>query len=338
MPAWSNATKTEPATTLVTKFGFNTLGNVVADTSPMGRVRTYTRDARQLVTYAEDPAEYGTTFTYDNANRMTRRMIDRSVAGGVPGFPSDSGVTQPDTTKWTYALGVLTQIGDPRGVTRSFSFDGLDRPLTETDDWGGVEKTWYNASGLVDSALSRVGRTVRNSYDQGDASARRAGSAGQPPADSVVYTYDGGNRILPAQRFNTPAQTITRTYYGNGALKSETQTGGQTTRHAYGHNKAGQRTWYVIGQPGSATARDSIAYRYEPPTGTLASIWVQWRNPSSDPITRTRCASRGMLWEDATLSSFQPSTRRDDTPTMVMEPCGSRSLHPPGRAAGVLII
>lgn len=282
VPAWDSATATRTVGDLATRFGFNALGNVVADTSPMGRVRGYTRDAWQRVTTVVDAGGYRTDFTYDPLNRglTTQQHVEWD---GSPAwlFPKDSGYTAPIGTRTHYALDVVDSVLDPRNVLRRFQHDGQGRPTADIDDYGNTETRWFNAAGQIDSVQRRTGQITRYSYDPGGRVTYVTWPARDlAPLDTVRYTYDSGNRMLTA--VSRSGTSVTRTYWGDGLLKSEDQvvTPFLTMMHRYAYDRAGRRIAYVLGTPGDTTASDSTAYRYDPTAGTLRTIWVHWRHPA----------------------------------------------------------
>ncbi len=286
--AYDSASGTEQNRHPRVAFSTNALGNVTTDTSALGRVRTMVRDGRQLVTDVYDGAGYRTEFTYNQANLVVQSRVHVEQAG-VPSslFPADSGATAALVTTRYYSFGLLDSIADPRGVKQRFMYDGAGRLETEKDAFLASHITWYNAAGLVDSVQQRTGGTggkVRHTYDAGGRLLKSQWDARQVAADSVIYTYDSGNRMLTATLGS--GRTTTRTYYGNGALKSETQAGPHMFRHTYSYDRAGKRLTYVIGKPGDMTSNDSVSYRYDPATGLLRRIYVRWRRPTglNDPI------------------------------------------------------
>jgi RHS repeat-associated protein len=266
-------------------FSFNAKGNVTSDTSAMGRIRTMTRDARQLVTDVYDGAGYHTEFTHNQINLVILSKAHVEQAGiSSTLYPADSGATAPLITTRYYKFGFLDSIVDPRGVKQRFSYDGANRLVTETDALGAIQRTWYNAAGQVDSVQQRTGGMIRNTYDAGGLLRKTQWDARQAAADSVSYTYDAGNRMLTATLGS--GRTVTRTYFTNGLLKTEVQTGPSKFRHAYTYDRAGKRLTYVVGKPADVTANDSTSYRYSATTGLLQRLHVRWRKPPglNDPI------------------------------------------------------
>lgn len=279
---WDTASLTEvTGVNLVTKLGFNTLGNVVSDTSPMGRVRSFVRNSYQQVQTTYDGAGYRRDFVYDVLNRMTKDIVHRELAGTTNAtlYPADSGISTPDTTIYTYTRDNLTQVRDPRGVIRSYGYRYSDR-ITETDDYGNIDSTWYNASGLIDARRLRTGQVIRNSYDVAGRLLWTTWPArDSSPMDTVKYQFDFANRITGITSKN--GQSIVRTYYANGLMRSEHQLTAATIRHTYGYDRSGRRTWYIIGEVGNSTYNDSISYAYNT-AGDLSWIRARWRTQGAD--------------------------------------------------------
>jgi RHS repeat-associated protein len=285
VPAWDTTSKSEPVqTTLRSAFAFNTLGNVVSDTSPMGRVRTYTRDAFQRVSNVYDAGGHRVELVYDALNRM--RQSIQHVEG------VDSGFTEPLVTRQYFGLDVLDSITDHRRVARGYRYDAANRRIAEVDDYGHWESIYYDRSGLVDSVRLRLfehtAGVTRHVYDAAGRTLKTAWPANSPlAADSIQYTYDLVGRMLSATQSN---RRVVRTYYGTGALRSEVQSNADSTSPItlrYAYDRVGRRTWYRLGTAGNLTYSDSVWYRYDATSGDLLVIGVRWRRaygPGTQPI------------------------------------------------------
>lgn len=286
IPTWDSTQATEVYSHLTTQFGFNLLGNVVAESSPAGRIRNYTRNSLQLVTDAYDPAGHRTSFTYDGFGRATKTLEHVHLAN--PGYPADSGFTAPLVTETRRLVDVVDQVIDPRLVARKFDYDEADRLIAERDEANVAETHYLDAAGLADSTRRRTGLMVGYQYDIAGrlVQTRWAGTyPGLSDADSVRYTLNTAGQITSAVRAGsgtTPGSTITRTYAPTGELLSES---GPTGTITYGYDAGGRRAWYRVGAPNNTALSDSITYTYNA-AGTLARIEARWRNPGGGPITR----------------------------------------------------
>jgi RHS repeat-associated protein len=284
VPVWDSVSKTEVTDSLHTGFGFNKLGNVVSDTSPMRLVRRLVRDPKQRVGEMYDPAGHRTLFTYDSLNRLVKTIQAVNQAGTPASrYPAELGSLPLETVN-TYDIDVLERVADPRSVKGEYVYDLAKRLIGETDEAGRTDSTWYDAGGLLIATKSRSGDSV--SYDY-DAAGRRKQIVwpqhGVIPGGSAQFTYDIMGRMLTA---TTQSKSLTRTYYGTGAVRTDVQDGTATVlvTQAYGYDRAGRRTWHRIGPVNDLLTADSISYEYDLVPGDLRSISVRWRKKSaSDP-------------------------------------------------------
>jgi RHS repeat-associated protein len=285
VPAWVTVTKVETLTDLRTKFLYNALGNLIRTTSPSGRVDSLGRDAAQRVTNHYDPAGHRVEMVYDPLNRLLQSI--QHVEG------LDSGFSTPLVTQAHYAIDLVDQITDQRGVARSYTYDFAGRRVAEIDDYGLRDSTFHERSGLVDSLRPRfyqdsAGRAIRFTYDNnGRVIKKRWPARDSVPADSITYTYDVMGNMLTATQ---AGWKLTRTYYANGALRSEIQAhpdGSNRFTIFYAYDRIGRRAWYRSGTPGNAAERDSIWYRYDSVSGELRTITVRWRG-SLAPLDSVR--------------------------------------------------
>ena len=285
VPAWDSTLRREVTDSQHTGFAFNSLGNVVNDTSPMKRTHRFDRDAQQRVTNVYDAASHRTEYVYDAINRVTQTRQHVEQAGTPASlYPADPDFTSALTTSFLYDVDVLTVVTDPRTVSRRYSYDLADRQITETDDYSKTISRWFSPAGLLDSVRSRMGRVVRHVYDPAGRKIKTAWPAvpSGTGADSVVFTYDVMGRMTRAATAWPGAAAVDRTYYGTGALRTDVESAVapgpllQVTQ-AYAYDRAGRRTAHRIGAPGDAVHSDSVTYRYDAISGELRTIRVRWR-------------------------------------------------------------
>jgi RHS repeat-associated protein len=280
VPTWDSVSSSELLRDLRSGFAFNSLGNVVSDTSPLGRVRRTPRDFAQRVDTVVDPGGHRTDLVYDAVNRMLQSIQ----------HVSDSGLPATLVTAYRWGVDALDSIVDPRGVNRGFGYDAALRPKQERDDYQMVETRFFNRAGLVDSMQPRINKDtlplqVRHAYDAaGRLLKTRWNPRDYSTADSVRFTYDTMGRMLTAL---TSARLVARTWFATGALKREVQSaasGGGPTTHTYGYDAAGRRIWYVMGVPGNTSLSDSVTYLYDATSGDLRWIKVRWRGGTRDSV------------------------------------------------------
>jgi RHS repeat-associated protein len=297
--AWDVAQRKEVSDSQHTGFAFNTLGNVVSDTSPMGQVRRFTRDGLQRVSDSYDAAGHRTQFTYDALNRVLQ-SIQHVEQGGNPGYPADPDFTAPLTTTQHYDIDVMNNVTDPRGVVRSYQYDNASRSIGETDDYGATEVRWLNNAGALDSTKDRLNSVVSHRYDAAGRKIKtywpaRAGT----PGDSLLSTYDVMGRQTLAKISWPGTATTTRTYYGTGALRTDvtsSSTPSLLVTQAYYYDKAGKRTAYRLGPANDLVHSDSVTYTYDATSGELRQLTVKWRTvngASPDDFVRFRWDALG---------------------------------------------
>ena len=207
-----------------TSFAYDSAGDVMRTTDPLGLVMKYTFDniGRKLTqsqisdTY---PAGLTTGFVYDNQDRLATET-DPPVTDRV------TGSVHTETIGYTYDAdsGVLTTtLSDPTGGDPS-------RTMTNT----------YNSRGQLATASDALGNTTSYTYDALGDIATSTDPAGQVTA----YAYDAAGNLLtttlqgytgnPANP--VPPQNLvetSRAYDPAGRLASVTDVMGTTTAYAY---------------------------------------------------------------------------------------------------------
>ncbi len=168
-----------PLTAPVTSYTYDTSGNLLTETDPLGNVTTYAYDSLDRVTSetGADPDGAGpltaaqTTYTYNTADQLLT-------------------VTDPLSRVTTYeydTLGRRTKViqPDPDGVgsltapQTSYTYDAAGNLLTETDPLGNVTSYVYDA-------LNRNTRVTQPDPD----------GAGSLTAPQTNYTYDANGNLL----------------------------------------------------------------------------------------------------------------------------------------------
>lgn len=205
-----------------------------------------------------DPGGHADSLGYDALNRVTAH---RTGAGAD---------TATMTYSWTYD--VLTQVADPRGVTRAYRYDPVGRPIRETDDYTLHEVRVFDVGGNLTSRTLRSGHVIAWQYD----AAGRMTQMGWParvtlgttaPADTVRYTRDIMGRLLQAWTLTT--DTVVRTYDPAGRLLTDVTKGPRLVSLGFSYDAAGRRSVMRIGTPGSQANSDSVWYAYNASGDTL---------------------------------------------------------------------
>ena len=252
-------------------------------TDPKGQVSTYTYaldDALTQVAYTN--AEHPTptvSFTYDPTYARLATMVDGTgttayayAAVGALGATQVASVDGPltnDTLTYDYdELGRATGRAID-GVGLTLTYDGLGRPVSETNPLGAFAYTDVGATGRVDTTTYPNGQTTSYSYF-GNTGDRRLQTIHHQKADASTlskfdYTYDVvGNIQTWTQQADSAAATVQQ--FGYDAADQLTAATQQTTdptptvlkRYAYAFDPAGNRTSEQIDDAVTSANHDAL--------------------------------------------------------------------------------
>ncbi len=193
------------------EFGYSPYGKKTSDRNELGHTSNFTYTEYNQLATQTDPLNRTTTYEYgrepscgtcgylqtvakvtlpsgkvtDNHYDLSGKLLSQVVA---PGTADEA------TTTWSYdARGRVQTTTDARGKVTSFTYDLLDRMLTETDP---------------------LLHTTTNSYD----AVGNLLTVTRPDTTVFTYTYDTMNRRLTET--NPNSETTTYTYHPDGSLAS----------------------------------------------------------------------------------------------------------------------
>ncbi|MGB8858510.1 MAG: RHS repeat-associated core domain-containing protein, partial [Ilumatobacteraceae bacterium] len=182
-------------------------------TTPAGRPATVVGlDTYGQVTQYRDERGFITTQTFDRLGRVT--MITH------PAAPVSGGGTVAPTEHFAFdAVGNLVARTDRRGETTTFTYDGLNRAVTQTDPAvgvspAGVVATAYDDSGNATLTIDQLGAQTEATFDDAGrqrtvTSVVRNGTA-TPDRYTTTFDYDDlGNRVFE----QAPTGEVTRWEY-----------------------------------------------------------------------------------------------------------------------------
>jgi RHS repeat-associated protein len=237
----------------VTRYAYDSSGNLMQITDPLGLVTKYTYDnlGRQLTqTQISDtyPAGLTTSYTYDGLDRIvtvTAPPVTDRVTGAVH-TKVTSYAYDPDSDVLATTISDATG-GDPSRATPD-TYNSHGELASTTDPLGNATSYTYDALGDKLTETTPAGVTTAYTYD----------AAG----DLLTTTLDGytGNPSDPS-----PAASLveeSRAYDPAGRLASVTDVRGTTTAYTYyGDNSLASS--YVV-DPGSSTGKDDLTtYGYD---------------------------------------------------------------------------
>ncbi len=161
-----------------------------------------------------------------------RDPLLHTTTTGVNGFGEQTAVVSPDSGKTSNvfdANGNLTSRTDARGVTATFKYDALNRPIRE--DYPGWTSTVYEYDGGTAGGAQNSGQLTRMSDESG----------------TTVYTYGTFGRLASKTQTVSAwngsfARTLSYTYGSSGveAGKIKTVTYPSGNRLVYNYDSAGR--------------------------------------------------------------------------------------------------
>jgi len=249
----------------VTRYDYDALNQLIKSTDPLGVTTSYTYDANGNVLSVTDGRNNTTSFVYNNMDRVTSRKdpllqtktYQYDAAGNLIKFTDQRGkvtsntydaqnrltfigygavttsksTTYESTVTNTYDAGSrLTKVVDTKAGTISYTYDGLDRVLSEVNPQGTLGYTY-------DIAGRRTRMTV----------------SGQSPTS---YTYDDANRVTGSTQ---GANSVGLTYDASGRRATLTLPNGVVVE--YGYSTASQLTSLKYKKDGQLVG--DLSYEYD---------------------------------------------------------------------------
>jgi RHS repeat-associated protein len=319
---WVDSLSTSQTRDLANTFTYDNMGNVRLSQNQVGVIYTTYADSIGRPTLSWDP--YGTLqrVTYDAMNRVIRQTTYKNAQSNPYGSGSPLASTplsecrtaeficadstrawrtpMPDSlvVRTFHGLTGVDSILDPRGVHRGYRYHATGAQVRELDENRHPSITYIGlTTGLVDSVRMRDSMVVRYGYDgmgRRTWMAWRARSypargnggilAGTVPADSVVYTYDLEDRITETRSTRPGRGKVTRTFFANGAVKTQVSTWPFTDSLTYSYDASGARTSVLHKTfEGGQVAHDTTFYTYSGTTGFLTTMVVKVVAPTGFP-------------------------------------------------------
>jgi RHS repeat-associated protein len=200
----SKMTRADGSFTMAT---YDSHGNLIAGTTPLGKVYRNSFDAFGLErSSATDPRGNTTSFSYDG-NRLA------------------TSVTHPDgtTSRTSYACNARTSYTDSAGNTSTYERDALLHATKVTDPLGRISRFAYNGDELLTTATDPLGTVTQLGYDN----ARRLTSITNPLGKTILFgrNADGSPSTITSET----GQVTKFAYDSRGLLASVTDPLGKIT-------------------------------------------------------------------------------------------------------------
>ena len=220
---------TEPPTT----FAYDTNGNLITTTDPLGNATQRAYDTVSRLTALTDPRGLQTQFRYDGLNRVTEIADARQ---GITRFSYDPN-------------GNLLTVADAKNQTTTYTYDNMDRLATRKDALNRQETYQYDLAGNLSQFTDRKNQQTTFIYD----ALNRRTTATYPDA-STTFTYDSVGRLTKASDTATGAGTIDFAYDTLDRLIQEVTGQGSVS---YQYDVLGRRTNMV------ANGQQPVTYGYD---------------------------------------------------------------------------
>lgn len=228
----------------VTRFAYDSLGNIHTQTDALGNTTTNNYDALNRLAQVEDALHGVTRYAYNSADNLT-------------------AVTDPrgNTTRYTYnAFGEQTREISPDRGTLTYAYDAAGNRTSKTDARGIVTRYRYDAlNRLIAVEYPTTSLNISFTYDQGQYGKGRL-TRMQDSAGTTDYAYDAqGN--LTRETLAASGRTWVTSYFYDAAnqLSGITYPSGRIIN--YIRNQAGQITQVTQTYQGKTeTLADAIAY------------------------------------------------------------------------------
>jgi RHS repeat-associated protein len=230
---------------------YDTLGDLLSSTDPLGHTTTNTYDANQNLLSTVDPLGHTTSYTYDaNGNKTSTT------------YPATATSTNTTSTTVYNQFSEPTSTTDELGNQRNFNYDVNFNPQNVTDNLGTLASFAFNTDGTMQSGTvgfdissqpsmasqftydtngnltartDALGRTTSYTYDslghKLSMTEPLPNSSTSPSAATTNYTYDPFGNLT--QTTAPLGRTTSSTYDGNGNKLSDTDARGNTTNYQY---------------------------------------------------------------------------------------------------------
>lgn len=251
---------------------YDAAGNVLENRDPLGKITSYAYDDLGRLLSVTDPLSHPTSFEYDGIGNQVLKTDAESVVtkyeydsanrlvavveNFISGTPSDTETNV--RTEYSYdANGNLLSIKNARNQYTYFTYDNLNRLITEIDPLNNTTTYVYDAAGNQVSKMDANGYTTFYSYD----ALSRLDIVDNPGSDpDVEYTYNDAGRF---EMITDGLGNTQWTYDGLGRITSLVDPNNQTIGYEY----------YAGGNRKSTTYPDlkQVTYAYDS-AGRLSTV------------------------------------------------------------------
>ena len=203
-------------------YNYNALSQLIRNSDPLGNLWEYDYDAAGNLTHRTDAKGFTTIFNFDALNRL--------IGINYPG-------SDPDVTFTLDPLGNLVSMLDGLGTT-TWEYDGLLRPDSISDPFGGVVGYSYDAVGNRVGFTYADAKSVTYEYD----AAQRLESVNDWSSSTTTYAYDKAGQPVSATLPNGISSSFNWDAAGRLETLSHSTSAGTLASYAYEYDRLGNRT------------------------------------------------------------------------------------------------
>jgi YD repeat-containing protein len=239
----------------ITKFQYDTLGNLTTVINALGKETEYDYDSRGNIVQATDPLGHAVYYSYDPDDGLTHNTSLYGSETYDSLYPTKIWVTVDGRTiamkfDYDYRRGLRVAAGDPNGNTTYFDYDSLNQ-LTKV----------YNSDNTPNSGHTNT-PSMRYYYDVKGNMTKKENYYGH----YTEFVYDTLNQLREVKEHKGDSTYITKyAYDNNGNLTKFANSAGDTTYYRYDALNRLVKTIYPDSTPSDTTDNPAYAYRYDNP-------------------------------------------------------------------------
>jgi len=216
-----------------TTYGYDTIGNTIALTNPLGLVSRMTYDDHGRVASQTDPRGATKTYQYDAVGNLDHSIdaLDQRTTYVYDAQKRKIAAINPRGAVVGYGYNDLNQLivmTNTLGLTTHYEYDSRGHRVTTIDPLGRrTTATYESAHGWQTASTDALSATTTMTYD----GAGKIVAVTNPLQDSTSTVYDGSNRVIAR---TDALNNTTRTQYDSfGRMIAQTDALSATARYQY---------------------------------------------------------------------------------------------------------
>ncbi len=232
---------------ILTKFGYDSYGEVLNTTDHMNNSTSFTRDSFGNIVSKKDPYVSEKKYEYDLLARLTKQTDEENKIiqysydpnGNLISITNSSGINRYEynpenlVSKSTSPIGAvtdysynssnsLTQVRDATGTTTSYGYDAYQNLIAQQDGLNNTTSYAYDNLNRNTQETFPMGEVTKLEYDPNGNITKKIDAQGR----SITYSYDLLNRLT---KITYPTSSVAFTYDYRGNLTKMADSIGTTT-------------------------------------------------------------------------------------------------------------